>query len=99
MDFEETEARNDCVGEGLQQFNRPIEKSVWLGNPLWKWVRIPPPVIRKRRQKANTVPGGVTGPPCSGGMYIRAPGLPGRGSLESENVKYDHESCGTQTRE
>jgi hypothetical protein len=25
MDLEETEARNDCAGEGQQQFNRPTE--------------------------------------------------------------------------
>jgi hypothetical protein len=25
MDLEETEERNDCAGEGQQQFNRPIE--------------------------------------------------------------------------
>jgi hypothetical protein len=25
MDLEETEARNDCAGEGQQQLNRPAE--------------------------------------------------------------------------
>jgi hypothetical protein len=28
MDLEETEARNDCAGEGQHQFNRPTE--LWL---------------------------------------------------------------------
>jgi hypothetical protein len=26
MDIEETEARDDCAGEGQQQFSRPAEK-------------------------------------------------------------------------
>jgi hypothetical protein len=33
MDLEETEARNDCAGEGQQQFNRPTEG--WVS----QWVR------------------------------------------------------------
>jgi hypothetical protein len=45
------------------------------------------------------VPGGITGPPCSWGTHVRGPGTPGWGSLESERVKYGHESHGTQTRE
>jgi hypothetical protein len=27
MDVEETEAKNDCAGEGQQQFNRPTDQS------------------------------------------------------------------------
>jgi hypothetical protein len=30
MDLEETEARNDFLGEGQQQFNRPTEGSILL---------------------------------------------------------------------
>jgi hypothetical protein len=33
------------------------------------------------------------------GIQIRGPGPPGWGSLESERVKYGHESRGTRTRE
>jgi hypothetical protein len=39
MDFEETEARDDCAGEGQKQFNRPtadilnlLHKPVLTGN-------------------------------------------------------------------
>jgi hypothetical protein len=35
------------------------------------------PARRRRRRKENPVPGGITGPPCSWGMYIREPGPPG----------------------
>jgi hypothetical protein len=28
MDLEDTEARNDCAGEGQQQFNRPTDRVV-----------------------------------------------------------------------
>jgi hypothetical protein len=28
MDLEETEARNDCAGEGQQQFNRPTDRPI-----------------------------------------------------------------------
>jgi hypothetical protein len=35
MDLKETEAKNDCAGEGQQQFNRqtdrPTERSVFKG--------------------------------------------------------------------
>jgi hypothetical protein len=34
---------------------------------------------RRRRRKGNTVPGGITGPPCYWGIYIRGPGPPGWG--------------------
>jgi hypothetical protein len=40
------------------------------------------------------VPGGITGQPCAWRIYIRRPGPPGGGSLESETVKYGHESAG-----
>jgi hypothetical protein len=39
------------------------------------------PASRKRRQKGNPVPGGIPGPPCSWGIWIRGPGPPGWGSL------------------
>jgi hypothetical protein len=38
------------------------------------------PASRKRRQKGNPVPGIITGPPCSRGIYIRGPGPSGWGS-------------------
>jgi hypothetical protein len=41
------------------------------------------------------VPGDITGPPSSQGIKIRGPGTAGWRSLESETVKYDHESRGT----
>jgi hypothetical protein len=48
---------------------------------------------RRRRRKGNPVSGGMTGPPCFWRIWIRGPGPPGWGSLESETVK-----CGgTQT--
>jgi hypothetical protein len=28
MELEETKARNDCAGEGQQQFNRPTDQSL-----------------------------------------------------------------------
>jgi hypothetical protein len=43
--------------------------------------------------------GGITGPPCSWGIYIQGLGPPGWGSLESETVKCGHESRGTRTWE
>jgi hypothetical protein len=30
MDLDETEARNDCAGEGQQQFNRQTDRLQWL---------------------------------------------------------------------
>jgi hypothetical protein len=47
--------------------------------------------------ESNQVPGGITGPPCSWGIYIQEPGRPGWGSLKSETVKCGHESRGTRT--
>jgi hypothetical protein len=38
-------------------------------------------------------------PLCSWVIWIREPGPPGSGSLESQAVKYGHESRGTRTRE
>jgi hypothetical protein len=46
-----------------------------------------------------SVPGGITGPPCSWGIQIRRPGPPGWESLESETVKCGHESRGALTSE
>jgi hypothetical protein len=33
VDLEETEARNDCAGEGQQKFNRPIEDELIGSKP------------------------------------------------------------------
>jgi hypothetical protein len=52
---------------------------------------------RRRRRNVNPVAGNKTGPPCSWGIQIRGPGLPGWGSLESETVKYGHISRGIRT--
>jgi hypothetical protein len=40
------------------------------------------PASRKRRRKENPVPRGITGPPCSWGMWIWEPGPPGWGRLK-----------------
>jgi hypothetical protein len=48
-------------------------------------------------EKGSQCPGGITGPPCSLGIQIRGPH--GCGSLESETVKYGHESRGIRTQE
>jgi hypothetical protein len=53
----------------------------------------------RRGRKGNPVPGGITGPPCSWGIYIREPDPPGWGNLESETLKFGHESRGIRTRE
>jgi hypothetical protein len=50
-----------------------------------------------RWRQGNPVPENITGPPCSWGIKIRGRGPPGWGSLESERVKYVHESRGTRT--
>jgi hypothetical protein len=55
------------------------------------------PASLRRRRKGNPVPGGITGPPCSWGMYVWGPGPPGWRSLESQTVKCGHESRGTRT--
>jgi hypothetical protein len=57
------------------------------------------PASRRRRRKENPVPGGITGPPFSWGIWIRGPGPPGWVSLESETVKCGHEFRGTWTYE
>jgi hypothetical protein len=57
------------------------------------------PASRRRRRKRNPVPGCITGPPCSCGIWIRRPGRPGWRSVESETVKFGHVSHGTRTRE
>jgi hypothetical protein len=46
------------------------------------------PLSRRRRRKGNPVPGGITGPPCSGGIYIRGPGLPYWENLEFETENF-----------
>jgi hypothetical protein len=48
---------------------------------------------RKRRREGNSVPGGITGPPCPWGIEIRGPDPPGCWSLECETIKCAHESC------
>jgi hypothetical protein len=54
--------------------------------------------VRKRRQKGNPAPGGITEPLCSCGVFIQEPGPPGW-RVSYETVKYDHEFCGTRTEE
>jgi hypothetical protein len=58
-----------------------------------------PPASRRKGQKGNPVPGGITRPPCSWGIKMWGPGCPGWGSLGYEAVKYGHASPGTQTQE
>jgi hypothetical protein len=41
--------------------------------------------------------GVINRPPFAWGIQIRGPGPPGWGSLQSETVKYSHESRGTLT--
>jgi hypothetical protein len=36
MDLEKTEARNDCAGEGQQEFNPPIESKMVLSQKKTK---------------------------------------------------------------
>jgi hypothetical protein len=44
------------------------------------------PESRKRQQKGNPVPGGINGPPCSWGIWMRGPRLPGWGSLRWDST-------------
>jgi hypothetical protein len=37
MDLEETEARNDCAGEGQQQFNRTTDCNQSQSQLLYEW--------------------------------------------------------------
>jgi hypothetical protein len=55
------------------------------------------PASRKRRWEGNPVPGRITGPPCSWGIYIRAPGHQIGEVSNLRQLKCGHESCGTQT--
>jgi hypothetical protein len=48
-------------------------------------------------EKGDPVPGVITGSPCPWGLKIPRPGLRGWVSLESETLKYGHESRGTRT--
>jgi hypothetical protein len=50
-------------------------------------------------EKGTQCLGDITGSPCSWGIYICGRGPPGWGSLESEKIKYGHESRGTRARE
>jgi hypothetical protein len=50
------------------------------------------PTSRRRQQKGDPVPGGITGSPCSWGTYIQGSGPPEWGSLDFETVKCGHES-------
>jgi hypothetical protein len=52
---------------------------------------------RRRRRIGNSVPGDKTGSPCSLGIWMREPGLPDWGNLESDTVKCGHEYRGTKT--
>jgi hypothetical protein len=52
------------------------------------------PASRTRRRKGNPVIGCITGSPCSWRDINTGPAPPGWGSLESETVKYGHESRG-----
>jgi hypothetical protein len=45
------------------------------------------PASRRSWRKGNPVPGGITGPPCSWGIWGPGPPGWGGGSLESETVK------------
>jgi hypothetical protein len=57
------------------------------------------PASRRRRRKGNPVPGRISGPPCSWGIWMLGYWPPGSGSLESEAAKYGHDSRGTRTQE
>jgi hypothetical protein len=57
------------------------------------------PENHRSQRKWNPVPGAITWPSSFWGIQIRGPGLRGWGSLESETVKYGHESRGTRTRQ
>jgi hypothetical protein len=50
------------------------------------------------RQKGNPVPGGIIGPPYSRGYKYRDLALQ-VGGVESETVKYGHESSKTRKKE
>jgi hypothetical protein len=56
------------------------------------------PESRKRRQKGNQVPGGITVPPCSWGD-INTGTWSSRLGESDETVKYGLEFCGTSTQE
>jgi hypothetical protein len=56
------------------------------------------PASRKRQQKGNPVPGGITGPPCSWGYKYGNLALQ-VGGVSNETVKYGREFCGTSTQE
>jgi hypothetical protein len=43
MDLEETKARNDCAGEGQQEFNPPTEKPAKLMSELESGLKAPRP--------------------------------------------------------
>jgi hypothetical protein len=57
------------------------------------------PARRRRRRKGNSVSGNITRLPCFWEIQMWGSDPPGWGSLESETVKYDHQSRGTRTRE
>jgi hypothetical protein len=57
------------------------------------------PASRRGRRKENPVSRGITGSPCSWGIYIRGPGPTGWRSFESKTVQFGHEFRGTRTRE
>jgi hypothetical protein len=65
--------------------NRTAEFSAWS---------VPGDYKKDKEDRANAVPGGITGPPCSWGIQIRGPRRLGWGSLESETVKYGHDFAG-----
>jgi hypothetical protein len=56
------------------------------------WSNTSTVVSRGMRRKGNPGLGGVTVPPCSLAISLRGAGPPGWASLESEAVKYGHES-------
>jgi hypothetical protein len=69
MDLEETDARNDCVGEGQHQFNRPTE--LIAGHLLcgggFEYLH-GNPGSRRRRRIWKPVPGDITGLPSFWGI-------------------------------
>jgi hypothetical protein len=74
------------------QYNLNLSERVFpFGGGLEYFYRSP--ASRKRRRKGNPVPGGISGPPCSWGMWIREPGV------SNETVEYGREFYGTRPRD
>jgi hypothetical protein len=90
---------------------KPVARKQALNKPIhayaFPWIRVSmvitcSPANRKRRQKGNPVPGVITGPPCSWGIYMsRTNGDLALqvGEVSDDTVKYDHEFYETSTQE